>query len=102
MHAFDQFYVTRRNSGEVAALTEQSTSTGTSVYIPQLFETISQPIHAERIANAEHQRNVSARVDEYSSLPASIGNAFLYRLAGAVEIVARRVRGRAAYHSSDS
>jgi hypothetical protein len=26
------------------------------MYLPQLFETISEPIHAERIAKAERQR----------------------------------------------
>jgi hypothetical protein len=35
------------------------------MYSPQLFEMLSQPIHTERIARAEHLRLVSAAVAGY-------------------------------------
>jgi hypothetical protein len=60
------------------------------MYIPQLFETISQPIHAERVANSERQRFASASVDGSSNVRAASNDASYCRLARALSTLALR------------
>jgi hypothetical protein len=60
------------------------------MYSPQLFEMISQSVHAERIANAERQRFVSGAIDGTSPARLSMDDAAYRRLARAVATFALR------------
>jgi hypothetical protein len=57
---------------------------------PHVFETISLPIHAERIANAERRRFATTIVEENSNVPAVFYDASMRRLR-AVHALALRV-----------
>jgi hypothetical protein len=61
-----------------------------TMYIPQLFETISQPIHAERIANAGRQQLACVPFEENATMRASVHAEAYRRLAHAVGTLAVR------------
>jgi hypothetical protein len=60
------------------------------MYSPQLFEMISQSVHAERIANAERHRFASAAVDPSTTMRASPDDASHRRLGRDLLILALR------------
>jgi hypothetical protein len=71
------------------------------MYSPQLFEMISQSIHAERIADAEWQRLASGAVDGTSTARVSIDDAAYRRLARAVATFALRAARQRYTHLID-
>jgi hypothetical protein len=50
------------------------------MYIPQLFDTLSEPLHAERIAHAKHDRLVHGALQDPSAVRTPFAIAVSFRL----------------------